>query len=211
VQDLVNGAVSTHNPFMDRRQTAIVVGLVGLVLVLVALSRGGDSVDRTEAPSLIEQARERQAEPAAVRRARGERPVATYTKREGLHIDIPYLSGRRLNEVPPAVVKDQLGELVSREELPEDEEHLVYEKAEIWIYDGRLYRIRKLLAHPMDMSTALGTSGFPLDLGVPIDATVEVRWNHVWNQRRLRLLKNQGDGRTYDVIDSVKFLPKELL
>ena len=196
---------------MDRRQTAIVVGLLGLVLVLAALSRGGDSVDRTEAPSLIEQAREREAEPAVVRRARGERPVAKYTKREGLHIDIPYLSGRRLNEVPPAVLQDQLGELVSTEELPEDEEHLVYEKAEVWVYDGRLYRIRKLLAHPMDMSTALGTSGFPLDLGAPIDATVEVRWNHVWNQRRLRLLKNQGDGRTYDVIDSVKFLPKELL
>jgi hypothetical protein len=165
----------------------------------------------SEPPSLIEQARELERAPAALRKGQDGRAIATYTKREGLHIDIPYLSGRRLAEVPPSAMADQLGAELSREELPEDEEHIVYEKAEIWIYDGRIYRIRKILAHSMDVATALGTSGFPLNLGRPIDATTEVRWNHVWNQRRLRLLKNQGDGRVYDVIDSVKFLPKELL
>jgi len=196
---------------MNRRQTAFVVGLAGLLLVLVALSRGGNPTDLGEVPSLIEQARERETAPPERGPRKSQRSVATYTKREGLHIDIPYLSGRQLSEVPRLAAKDQLGELVSSEELPEDEEHLVYEKAEVWTYEGRIYRLRKPLAHPMDMPTALGTSGFPLDLGRPIDATVEVRWNHVWNQRRLRLLKNQGDPRVYDVIDSVKFLPKELL
>jgi hypothetical protein len=196
---------------MDRRKIAIFVAFTGLLLVLVALAGGDDPSDRAEPPSLIEQAREAQTSPASATASSRNRPVATYIKREGLHIDIPYLSGRRLAEVPPPAAADQLGALVSREELPEDEEHLVYEKAEIWTYDGRIYRIRKILAHSMDIATALGTSGFPLDLGRPIDATVEVRWNHVWNQRRLRLLKNPGDGRTYDVIDSVKFLPKELL
>jgi hypothetical protein len=196
---------------VDRRQIAILVALTGLMVVLVALVRGGDAPDRSEPPSLIKQAREAQPAAAARQGNPRKRPVAMYTKREGLHIDIPYLSGRRLAEVPPPAVADQLGELISREELPEDEEHLVYEKAEIWVYGGRIYRIRKILAHSMDVATALGTSGFPLDLGRPIDATVEVRWNHVWSQRRLRLLKNPGDGRRYDVIDSVKFLPKELL
>jgi len=196
---------------MDRRQIAIFVACTGLLLVLIALAGGDDPSDRAEPPSLIKQAREAQISPASAADSPRKRPIATYMKREGLHIDIPYLSGRRLAEVPPPAAADQLGALVSREELPEDEEHLVYEKAEIWVYDGRIYRIRKILAHSMDMATALGTSGFPLDIGRPIDATVEVRWNHVWNQRRLRLLKNPGDGRTYDVIDSVKFLPKELL
>jgi len=196
---------------VDRRQIAILLALTGLLLVLIALGRGGDAPARDEPPSLIEQAREVQASPVIRPGDRSQRPVATYTKREGLHIDIPYLSGRRLTEVAPRALADQLGAQLSREELPEDEEHLVYEKAEVWIYDGRIYRVRKILAHSMDMSTALGTSGFPLDLGRPIDATVEVRWNHVWNQRRLRLMKNPADGRTYNVIDVVKFLPKELL
>ncbi len=193
------------NAPMERRQLAIIGALVGLGLVLAFGARacGGDG---TEVPSLIRQAEERvdgRAEQASARRS-------GYTKREGLHIDIPYLGGRRLAELRPDVVEDQLGERVSREELPEAEEHLVYGKAEVWTHDGRIYRIRKQLAHPMDIPTALGTSGFPLDLGMPIDATTEVRWNQAWNQRRIRLVRNPSDHRLYDVIDVWRFLPKEL-
>lgn len=196
---------------MDRRQTAIVVGLLGLLVVLLSLGRGGGAGSGPATPSLIEQARERQEPSAATERRPGQRPPVVYTKRKGLHIDIPYLSGRKLSTVPSREVADQLGAEVSREELPEDEVHVVFEKAELWTYDDRIYRIRKQLVHSMDVPTALGTSGFPLDLGTPIDATSEVRWNNTWNQRRLRLVKNPADGRLYDVIDVVKFLPKELL
>ena len=157
---------------MERRQLVIIAALVGLGLVVLlgARSCGGDA---EETPSLIRQADrrsdERRQDVAVTRRG--------YVKREGLHIDIPYLGGRRMGEIAPEVVEDQLGEQVTSTELPEAEEHLVFDKAEVWTHDGRIYRIRKQLAHPMDIPTALGTSGFPLDLGRPIDATTEVRWN----------------------------------
>ena len=190
---------------MERRQLLVIGALVGLGLVLLvglrACGGGGD-----QAPSLIQQAEER----AAGRT--GERPDrrAGYVKREGLHIDIPYIGGRRLAELGATVLEDQLGERISATELPEAEEHIVFAQAEVWTHDGRIYRIRKQLAHPMDIPTALGTSGFPLDLGQPIDATNEVRWNSVWNQRRVRLIRNPADHRLYDVIDVWRFLPKEL-
>jgi hypothetical protein len=190
---------------MERRQLVIIGALVGLGLILLVGLRacGGSG---TETPSLIQQADDRVAQRAADRPQRR----TGYVKREGLHIDIPYLGGRRLAELGPDVVDDQLGERLSATELPEAEEHMVFAQAEVWTHDGRIYRVRKQLAHPMDIPTALGTSGFPLDLGSPIDATNEVRWNSAWNQRRIRLLRNPSDHRLYDVIDVWRFLPKEL-
>ena len=190
---------------MERRQLVIIGVLVGLGLVLLLGMRacGGEGA---EAPSLIRQADQR------VEHRAGDRPAIRrgYVKREGLHIDIPYLGGRRLAELGPTVLDDQLGARVSTTELPEAEEHIVFDKAEVWTHDGRIFRVRKQLAHPMDIPTALGTSGFPLDLGPPIDATNEVRWNRAWNQRRIRLIRNSSDHRVYDVIDVWRFLPKEL-
>ena len=170
----------------------------------------------TPVPSLIEQVEERQGSdsvaslpPVAARKGKPrQRP---YVKRTGLHIDIPWLGGRRLEEIPAEVVADQLGVEISREELPQDEVQVVFEKADLWLYDGRIYRVRKELAHPMDIPTALGTSGYPLDLGVPIDGTDEVRWNRAWNERRMRLLKSETTQGLYEVIDVWRFLPKEQL
>jgi len=193
---------------MTVRQIAIVAGVAGLLLALLLVGRllGG----RTAAPvSLIEQA-ERRASAGPAGTAERRRATAGYTKREGLHIDIPYLSGRRLSEIPPDVTEDQLGAEISREELPEAEEHIVFARAELWTYDGRIYRIRKGLAHPMDIPTALGTSGFPLDLGTPVVATNEVRWNRTWNQRKISLQRTLSDGRLYDQIDVWRLAPKEL-
>ncbi len=198
------------NPCMHRRQKAIIVGLLGLLVVVLALGRGDCSDPGTAPPSLIKQARDRQVLESTSTKAGRSRAPARYRKREGLHIDIPYLSGRRVAEISAPDLDEQLGVELSRKDLPQDETHIVFDQAEVWTFNGRIYRIRKELAHPMDIPTALGTSGFPLDLGTPIDATTEVRWNHEWNQRRIRLLKNAADGRLYDVIDVVKFLPKEL-
>jgi hypothetical protein len=169
---------------------------------------------RAQDVSLIEQAEQRQeavAERVAEKQASSQaRAKRGYVKREGLHIDMPYLGGRRLDELTPDTIADQLGVEISREKLPESEEHVVFDKAEIWTYDGRIYRVRKDLAHPMDVPTALGTSGFPLDLGAPIESANELRWNGVWRQRRIRLFKNPADGRLYDTIEVWRFLPKEM-
>jgi len=132
-----------------------------------------------------------------------------YQKRTGLHIDIPYLARRKLSELPGEVLEDQFGAQLRYEELPENERQVVFERAEVWTYDGRIYRIRKELEHPMDIPTSLGTSGFPLDLGPPIESTGELRWNSTWNMRRIRLVKSTDDERLYTIIDVAAFLPKE--
>lgn len=183
--------------------------LLCLPLLLVACPS-----ERTEDVSLIEQADQRQAAVSERRseqqKAAKERARRGYVKREGLHIDLPYLGGKRLVELTPDTVADQLGVEISREALPESEEHIVFDKAEVWTYDGRIYRVRKDLAHPMDIPTALGTSGFPLDLGPPIESSNEARWNGTWKQRRIRLFKSKGDKRLYQTIEVWRFLPKEL-
>jgi hypothetical protein len=171
-------------------------------------------------PSLIEQA-DQQEQAATQPLSPGQGPASTsgdpaapraarYVKPGGLHVDIPYLSGRRLADVPEDALLEQFGVEISRDLLPESEEHVVFEKLEIWLYDGRIYRIKKALAHPMDIPTALGTSGFPLDLGQPLEAANELRWMGEYSQKRIRLLKNKQDERLYDFIEVWKFFPKEL-
>lgn len=179
-------------------------------LLLLTATLLGCPADSAPEVSLIEQAELQKAARKAAAPTATKASRSAYVKREGLHIDLPYLGGRRLAEVPPDAIDDQLGGLLQSEELPENEEHLVFEKAEVWTYDGRIYRVRKQLGHAMDIPTALGTSGFPLDLGRPVESRGEVRWNHVWNQRRLKLIKNPQDERLYDVIDVWRFIPKDL-
>ncbi|HCP47793.1 MAG TPA: hypothetical protein DIU15_17260 [Deltaproteobacteria bacterium] len=191
------------------------VPAVPALVVAFLLGAWGCSSDGTLPPSLIEQEDARLAarpsaattEPAAS--VPSARVQVGYEKRTGLHIDIPYLSRRKLSELPADVVQDQLGEQLRYEDLPENERQVVFERAEVWTYDGRIYRIRKDLEHLMDIPTALGTSGFPLDLGSPIESTAELRWNSTWNMRRIRLMKSREDERLYRVIDVAAFLPKE--
>jgi len=197
------------NAGVQRGQLAVVgLGVAAAILLLLVVRQRAPAT--ADSPSLIEQADERQVQARLRGAAPVERASRGYVKRSGLHIDVPYLSGRRLAELPPDVVADQLGAELVRTDLPEGEEHLEFEKVEVWTYDGRIYRIRKRLAHPMDIPTALGTSGFPLDLGSPIDATMEIRWNRTWNQRRISLIRTPEDRRLYAAIDVYRFLPKEL-
>jgi hypothetical protein len=192
---------------MDRRSITIIGVLAALAVVLLFGVRACD-VGEPEAPSLIAQADDR-----AATRSGGSAPTRSaprgYVKRDGLHIDIAYLGNRRLAELAPDVIEDQLGARLSTTDLPESETHLVFEKAELWTYDGRIYRVRKPLEHPMDIPTAMGTSGFPLDPGPGIDSTGEVRWNATWNQRRIRLIRSADDPRLYVALDVYRFIPKE--
>jgi hypothetical protein len=192
--------------------------LIPAVLLVLLVTAGCDrSLD--EAPSLIAQAQEQEQGPAAASGASPQQvgPQAAlqvaraggYVKRGGLHIDAPYLANREINSIAPEVLADQLGAQLARKELPETEEELNFEKADVWLYDGRIYRVRKKLAHPMDIPTALGTSGFPLDLGPPIESTSELRWNFTWNMRRITLERSREDERLYVAIDVYAFLPKE--
>ncbi len=183
------------------------------LLFLVIACAIGCHRDRGEIGSLIQDADEREV---AILNTKPElggiiktHKRFVYSKREGLHIDLPFLGGKELARLDPAIVQDQLGVEISRSDLAEGQEHVIMEKAEVWLLDGEMYRIRQEFAHPMDIPTALGVSGFPLDLGPPIDGANEVRWNRTWNMRRLRLERSKAQPRLYTHIDAWRFLPRE--
>ena len=182
-----------------------------LTLALSLCVGTGCPADRDELGSLIEDADKRSVTVA------GSRDVATvsnarstrYTKRTGLHIDMPYLGGRDLAQIEPDDVAEQLGVEISREELADGQVHIVFDKAEVWLLDGQIYRVRAELAHTMDIPTALGVSGFPLSLGTPIDGARNVRWNRAWGTRRIELIRSAEDRRLFTHIDVWEFLPQE--
>lgn len=194
---------------VDRRATGwLSLGL----LALVATSLVGCPRDKGELGSLIEDADKRSVQVQGSRdvaRAPNNARVNRYVKREGLHIDMPYLAGRELDLIEPDDVAEQMGVEVSREEIGEAESHVVFDKVEIWTLDGTIYRVRAPLAHPMDIPTALGVSGFPLSLGTPIDGASVVRWNRKWGTRRIELTRMEEDRRLFTHIDVWKFLPRE--
>ncbi len=183
-----------------------------LLLCLLALALAGCPARDAELGSLIEEADQRSVATTGSRdtaRPASNVRVNPYQKREGLHIDMPYLAGREFDAIDPEDVAEQLGVEVSREELAPQHAHVVYDKAEIWMLDGVIYRVRSPLAHPMDIPTALGVSGFPLSLGTPIDATNVVRWNRKWGTRRIELVRTEEDRRLFGFIDVWDFLPRE--
>ncbi len=183
-----------------------------IALGLIATSLVGCPREKGELGSLIEDADTRSVQVQGSRdvaRAPSNVLVNRYVKREGLHIDMPYLAGRELDLIEPDDVAEQMGVEVSREELGEAESHVVFEKAEIWMLDGTIYRVQAQLAHPMDIPTALGVSGFPLSLGTPIDGASVVRWNRKWGTRRIELTRMEEDRRLFIRIDVWKFLPRE--
>lgn len=187
------------------------VDRLSLLFFLATLTVGCPG-DRGEIGSLIEDADERDA---AMAEARAKAPEGkgpktfVYAKPDGLHIDAPFLAGKELVRLDPEIVQDQLGVEISREEIGGGQVKVTMEKAEVWLLDGTMFRVRQELAHPMDIPTALGVSGFPLDLGPPIEGANEVRWNRTWNMRRIRLERSKDQPRLYTHIDVWRFLPRE--
>lgn len=183
-----------------------------VTLLILSVSMGvGCGEDPGELGSLIQEADERSARGAGARDVAKvqSRNASRYVKREGLHIDMPYLAGRELAQIEPEDIADQLGVQISKETLAEGELHIVFDKAEIWTLDGTIYRVRGELAHTMDIPTGLGVSGFPLSLSNPIDGARNVRWNRQWGTRRIELIRSKEDRRLFTHIDVWDFLPRE--
>ncbi len=120
---------------------------------------------------------------------------------------MPHLAGADWASLAEDFIAAQLGEIQSREVLAGEQEHIIGQKAEVWLHRGRVYRVRKPLEHVMDIPTALGTSGFPLSLGTPQDGNGEIRWNRAWNMRWIKLKKTAEDPRRFDVIEVEAFSP----
>jgi len=155
-------------------------------------------------PSLIEEAEV----------AREDTDVAAgYEKREGLLIDIPYLAGRRFDTLAPEVVADQLGAELERADVEgafAGTSEVRYEGGRtLGLYEGEIYYIAYPLEHPMDITTAMGVCGFPLQVPRCIDATLECRLVHHWGMRQISLIRSEKGADTYGEIRVWKFRPQE--
>ncbi len=168
-----------------------------VLLALAATGCGGD-----ERPSLIqeaEEAREQEVEDDG------------YVKRDGLHIDIPYLAGKRYDTLPAELVADQLGEEVERRTL----EHfgateIDFGGKQVRLIDGEIYYLSYTFEAPMDLTTALGVSGFPLRVPAALEATLECRLIHHWGLRQISLIRTGANEDTFQEIRAWKYRPQEV-
>ena len=135
----------------------------------------------------------------------------TYEKREGLHLDAPYLMGKRYDSLDPEVVADQLGTEVRRESL----EHwgvveIEFETRSIRLYADEIYYVEYRLEAPMDMTTAMGVCGFPTRLPPSLPATLEERIVNYWSMRQISLMRIEPDAGIFDEIRIWKLRPQEV-
>jgi hypothetical protein len=133
-----------------------------------------------------------------------------YEKREGLHIDIPYLAGQRFEALDPAVVADQLGEEQARRDgaFPGTTE-IDYGTRTVGVYEGEVFYVSAQLEYAMDITTAMGVCGFPVQVPRCIEATNECRLVHHWGMRQVSLMREEDNSDRYAEIRVWKFLPRE--
>lgn len=156
---------------------------------------------KDERPSLIAEAQAERADKVA---------DDGYVKREGLHVDIPYLAGKRYELLPAELVAEQLGEELGRQTLePFDTVEIDFGDKKIRMIDGEIYYVSYTFDYPMDLTTAIGVSGFPLRIPDALEATLECRLVHHWGLRQISLMRSSADADTFTEIRAWKYRPQE--
>jgi hypothetical protein len=181
-----------------RFQCGVPGAICALLWTLTIIGCGGGDAR----PSLIEEAQQDD---------RLDVKNPEYTKTEGLHLDVPYLMGKRYDDLDPAVIADQLGAEISRQELPNwGEVEIEYGDRTVRLYRDEINYISYRLGHPMDMTTAMGVCGFPLRPPPSLPATVEERIVNYWNMRQISLMRTEPNSDVFDEIRVWKVRPQEV-
>ena len=119
--------------------------------------------------------------------------------------------GKRYDDLDPAVIADQLGAEISRQELPNwGEVEIEYGDRTVRLYRDEINYISYRLGHPMDMTTAMGVCGFPLRPPPSLPATVEERIVNYWNMRQISLMRTEPNSDVFDEIRVWKVRPQEV-
>jgi len=153
-------------------------------------------------PSLIEEAQERDTD--SIKNPR-------YEKREGLHVDVPYLMGKRYDSLDPELVADQLGAEVDRSNLEYwGVVEIEFPDRTVQLYRDEIFYISYRLPHAMDMTTAMGVCGFSLRQAPSLSATLEERIVNYWNMRQISLMRVEANSETFNEIRVWKLRPQEV-
>lgn len=184
------------------------MGAMVLLLCLWLLGCGREEpvVSGVARPSTPEEARE--AREAAERRTNPGVVQETYTKAEGVYIDVPLFGGKRYSAVR-GEVEAQLGALAGSEELPEGRgKQLRFERGDLYTLDDVIYRIDVPLLQPMRRDEAMRTLGFPGPAPRGYTSfTLEFRANNVWEFRRLRFMRAAPDSEDIVKVECWKKQP----
>lgn len=129
-----------------------------------------------------------------------------YLKPQGVYVDVLFLGGAsfRLNR---DVLADQLGSLLSVEDLPDSAQRARFERGHVQVKDDTIYLITVPLPQPLRRSEALNSLGFPGYVGRYVSLHREYRLNNTWGFRRLRLKRQSAEDELVTEIEAWHTIP----
>ncbi len=134
----------------------------------------------------------------------------TYSKPEGVYVDIHWLGGRRYDDVV-GELELQLGPLVERKVLDARRgEELVYERGDVRVVRDVVYMIRVQLPEPLTRTEALLVTGFTVFADHWRETHREFRLSHSFDFERFRLMRHSEDKDRVISVEAWKLSPDKV-
>ncbi len=134
----------------------------------------------------------------------------TYSKPEGVYVDVHWLGGRRYDDVA-SELEQQLGALHERKVLDARRgEELVYERGDVRVIRGVVYMIRVQLPEPLTRTEALLVTGFTVFADHWRETHREFRLSHSFDFERFRLMRHDDDKDRVVSIEAWKMSPDQV-
>ncbi|MCP4806999.1 MAG: hypothetical protein GY913_17970 [Proteobacteria bacterium] len=133
----------------------------------------------------------------------------TYTKSEGVFVDVGYLAGRNFEEMR-GEVSQQLGDIQEVNDLgARDGTEYVLETGRVKVKDDVIYLIHVDLDRPMRQSSAMSTLGLPSEIDAPYMLTTEIRLRWHAGFDRIRMGRATRDDDLVIWVEALKFDPRD--
>jgi hypothetical protein len=126
-------------------------------------------------------------------------------------IDIPFLKGKSIDQVKGTLMQ-QLGSL--QEVLPlanPEEEIRRYEKGEVSLYEGLIYRVKVIFPYPMRRSEGLMYVGIPEQVDKYLVTHHEYQLMNTFEMRRIRLRRENKENELVTEIEVFAWIPSEVV
>lgn len=134
----------------------------------------------------------------------------TYSKPDGVYVDIHWLGGRRYDDIA-SELELQLGPLHERKVLDARKgEELVYERGDVRVVRGVVYMLRVQLPEPLTRTEALLVTGFTIYADHWRETHREFRLSHSFDFERFRLMRHDEDKDRVVSIEAWKLSPDKV-
>lgn len=178
----------------------------GLVLVMVACGEPEPVVRGVPRATTVAEVAERRA--AEELRATPANVDVTYTKPDGVWVDVRYFGGRTW-EGARAEAERQLGAVLEEEERPDGDREVRLERGTVRLRDGRIVMVEVTLPEPLRRSESLAALGFPPTADRYLALALEYRLTNAWGFRRIRLIRAERDSEDIVRVQAWKAAPSD--